>query len=125
MTQSAHADLAAAYIAFAHAAEDSAEYEANFWAFERFADLCLEQPDEAWHAILDVLSHDPNPRVIGMLAAGPMEELLVHHGAVIIDRVEERARNDRLVATLLGGVWKKGIKDDVWKRVEAVRSHVW
>lgn len=29
------------------------------------------------------------------------------------------------MAAMLGGVWKNDIDDGVWKRVEAVRSHVW
>lgn len=125
MSSEANTDLPAAYIAFARAKKDSPEYQENFWAFDKFCDLCIAQPVEAWDAILEILSRDPGPEVLRILAAGPMEELLVNHGQQIIDRVEERARNDARVARLLGGVWKSQISDAVWKRIDSVRSHVW
>src|SRR5689334_10162737 len=86
--------LATAYVSFASADEESHEYEKNFWAFDEFCDLCISQPDDAWAGILEVLSLDPGPRVLKVLAAGPMEELLVNHGQQIINQVEERAQKD-------------------------------
>lgn len=118
-------DLVTAWIALAHAQKESQEHERLFWAHGAFWNLCREEPDTAWDAILTVLARNPDARVVGNLAAGPMEDLLVHNGPAVIERVEERARSDVAVAALLGGVWKNDIDDDIWKRIEAVRSHIW
>ena len=125
MGNSTDVNLAAAYIAFANAEEASQEYEKNFWAFDRFAEICLESPDEAWHSILEILARNPGPRVLRVLAAGPMEELLVHNGVRVIDRVEDSARINPQVAVLLGGVWGRDVEPSVWRRVLAARSHAW
>jgi hypothetical protein len=54
-----------------------------------------------------------------------MEEILQNHGAKIIDRIEQAARKDPRVATLLGGVWQADIAETVRRRIEVVRSGRW
>lgn len=120
--------LVTAWIDLTRAEKNSPDYEKLFWAHGKFWDLCLESPQEAWSAVLAVLAvlaRKPDARVLTNLAAGPMEDLLVHHGPAVIEQVEERAETDAAFAALLGGVWKNDIDDDIWKRVVTARSHVW
>jgi len=56
-----------------------------------------------------------------MLAAGPLEDLLSSFGPDYIDRVETLARDDGRFKLLLGGVWRLGMTDDVWGRMQAAR----
>ena len=55
--------------------------------------------------------------VCGVLAAGPLENLLSFHGGSFIERVEEEARCDRRMAWLLGGVYQFEMTEDIWHRV--------
>ena len=54
------------------------------------------------------------------LSAGPLEDLLVYHGHEVIDRVESEARSNPKFASLLGGVWKNAMADDIWRRIQGV-----
>ena len=79
-----------------------------------------ESPDEAWDFILSTLTQDSSPKILRMLSAGPLEDLLAYHGHLIIDRAEAEARRNPLFAKLLGGVWQNIMPDDIWTRVQAV-----
>lgn len=112
--------LVSAWIAMARAEDGTPEDEENSWAGERVRDWCWENPDQAWKFILDVLAADQSDRVIGLLAAGPVEDLLANHPYKMIERVEIAAKEDPRFAYLLGGVWQNRMPDDVWQRVQAV-----
>jgi hypothetical protein len=97
----------------------------NHWAFEELYEASHKKPDLCWELILQIL-HTPHPEsVTEVLAAGPLEDLLVHFGSQVIVRVEETARRDPLFKDLLGGVWKSSISSEIWKRVEACRGESW
>jgi hypothetical protein len=125
MNDTANQDLVSAYIEFANAAEDSREYDTCFWASDELSTMCANQPREAWQTILAVLSRKPSSRVIELLAAGPLENLLVKHGPLLIDTIEQSAQRNGDIAVLLGGVWQSEIDPSVWKRVETARSRKW
>lgn len=78
-----------------------------------------------WQFILAVLARRPSERVLGMLAAGPLEDLLAYAGKFYIDRVELEARRNPAFRHLLGGVWQNRTPDELWRRVEAVRGEPW
>ncbi len=88
-------------------------------------DECLDEPEIAWLAILKILEQDLSDEQIALLAAGPMEDLLSHHGSDFIERVETEARRNSKFNDLLGGVWKLYMTEDVWRRVQKARSSVW
>ena len=83
------------------------------WAVE-------EDPEHAWSAILAALEDPRMEASLGVLAAGPLEDLLSMHGERFIDRVETTARSNPKFAWLLGGVWQHTMAEDVWSRVQAV-----
>lgn len=125
MTDVVNPNLVSTYIRFADADEDSREYDECFWASDELSIMCAGQPLVAWQTILEVLSKKPSSRVIELLAAGPLENLLVKHGLLLIDAIEESAKRNSDVALLLGGVWQSEIDSSVWKRIEKVRSRKW
>lgn len=51
-----------------------------FWAVLMFMDLVEESPELCWQAILAILARKPNEKVLGILAAGPLEDLINDHG---------------------------------------------
>ena len=91
---------------------------ATEWASEKMIDLALENPDELWDPILEILKRDPPTEVIEVLAAGPLEDYIARLGERVIDRVEAQAAADPKFRSLLGGVWRNSMSDEVWTRVQ-------
>lgn len=89
-----------------------------WWAVE---DLMLpqepEHAEDCWRVILRVLAQEPPEKVLGILAAGPLEDLIERHGALFIDRIEEEAKIDPAFRELLRGVWESG-QHEIWARVQ-------
>lgn len=85
-------------------------------------------PEQRFEAILNALANtkpDPSHPTFQVLAAGPLEDLLGAHGAVLIERVEVEARRNPAFNLLLGGVWQNEISKEVWARIQAARLKVW
>jgi hypothetical protein len=99
------------------ATKGSAESKETWYAVEMAFDLADDDPEILWRLILAILSKDQSTKVLENLSAGPMEDLLVKHGTLIITRVEQQAKADPAFASLLGGVWKNRMSDDIWDRV--------
>jgi hypothetical protein len=51
-----------------------------------------------------------------------MEHLLGKHGERYIEKVEQRAEVDPMFARMLVGVWKYMMTDEVWARVQALKT---
>jgi hypothetical protein len=77
-----------------------------WWAIERFMLVVGTDvsPEDCWKAILEVLARDPPKNVIGVLAAGALEDLIASHGAEFIERIESESRRNPAFRHLLGGV---------------------
>jgi hypothetical protein len=87
-------------------------------------ELVHDEPGIAWSAILQILECPLTDHQISLLAAGPLEDLLVLHGAKFIDRIECEALQSPRFNELLGGVWQNRISHDIWDRVQKVRNEV-
>jgi hypothetical protein len=119
-------EIVDAWIAATEAEEGSPEYEANWWAISQVIDWSLDREGEQlWQFITAAYKRDRSPRIVGALAAGPLEDLLAKQGPGFIDRVEELARKDPDFNYLLGGVWRNAMTDDIWQRVQTARHQVW
>ena len=97
-----------------------------WWAVERSM-FCAREAhgEELWLFVLAVTSKAPCDKVLGVLAAGPLEELIAYAGNDFIDRIETEARRSPAFRHVLGGVWQNSTPDDIWRRVEAVRIVSW
>ena len=105
--------------------EQKGEREDNFWACEAFDEISRTNPELCWELIVQTL-HTPHVESVeGVLAAGPLEELLARFGPEFIDRVENKAAEDAEFKLLLGGVWRNSMTEDVWARVQNCRSEPW
>jgi len=91
-------------------------------------ELPREQPDLCLAAILEVLGRidasSPN-HLLGVLAAGPLEDLLNHNGDAVIAEVDLLARRDPGFRLLLNGVWDNSIKPDILARLTKYRGNPW
>lgn len=117
--------LVDAWIALHKLPSDAQQNSHHFWAFERVCELCEESPEECWDIILGILRKDSNAKVLSNLAAGPLEDLLVAHGAMFVEKIEQQAKTDERFRNLLGGVWQNAIPDDIWRRIKAVSGPSW
>lgn len=115
-------NLLEAWLAHQHSEQGSPEYELLFWSFEQVSDLCYESPDQAWAFILAAWAADQTQAISELLSAGPLEDLLSHHGPYVIDRVESEARQNPSFAFLLGGVWQNAMSAEIWSRVQAAQN---
>ena len=124
-TSSEIRDWASAFIAFQDDSDSSRQDHPLFWATARFMNPPSEaEAENCWAAILEILARNPSDQVIGMLAAGPLEDLIHGFGPIFIDRIERQARQDRQFLELLGGVWESSTPA-VWARIEAIRGKPW
>lgn len=113
-----------AWIHFQDTWDSKGENHPLFWAAEKFFELNDRDPELCWKAILTILSRKPSTKVIGSLAAGPLEDLIQYHGPEFIDRIEEEARKNPDFRHLLGGVWESS-SPAVWARIEEARGQPW
>jgi hypothetical protein len=110
---------------------------ADAWALQYAVD---DGAPVAWEAIKLVVQHYPMSEllaepefedriefgppmneaqyVVGLLAAGPIEDLLSYHGAHFIEQVEQTACADERMQWALGGVWQLTMTDEFYARVQ-------
>jgi Family of unknown function (DUF6869) len=106
------------WILYNEAKEGSPEREEYYWAEEKITDYVEKDPELAWEYLLKILSCEISQWAVGLLAAGPLENLLSDFGPQLIDRVEKEARINPKFRLALTGVWQGGMTDDIWKRVQ-------
>lgn len=99
---------------------DAAEKEEYDWACMEPVDDAHEEPERAWNFILLALESPICVPHLGVLAAGPLEDLLSYHGEDFIERVEAEAKVNAKFAHLLGGVWQSQMTDAIWIKVQQV-----
>jgi Variant SH3 domain len=118
-------EISAAWIAYwTNGGQDNPHASDPYaWANVEVDWLEGNDPEKLWQVILDIYRRPDAAPLLGMLAAGPLENLLGLHGPAFIDRVESLAANDAQFAHALGGVWQFTMTDDIWKRVQAVSDH--
>ena len=112
-------NLVNAYIA---AYADESSYDPGDPGIQDVIDLAYDKPELCWTFIINVLYREPSQKVIGALAAGPLDDLIEDHGDQFIDRIEDEARQDPAFRHLLGGVWESGTHE-VWNRVLRARNN--
>lgn len=117
--------LVRAYVEYARTDETSQRKDELFWAFKTVSRLSEQEPEQCFDFIVAVLRYDQGDRVMELVAAGPMEDLLVHHGPDVIDRLEATAKLNPAFRDMLGGVWRNEITESVWNRVMAARGPTW
>ena len=112
--------FAARHAAFLGHAEGEAHPDA--WTYAVMDELTDSHPDLALAALRETLARCDTPEQVARLAAGPLEDLLVRHGASVIGPLADQADARMLYA--LTGVWRNDIPAMVWARIEALRRDV-
>lgn len=98
----------------------SSEADETFWAYSELDRLCSDDPTRALAIVQLIASKHPPERVVWNLAAGPLEDLLVRHGASLIDDLERLVRAGLPLAAVIPGVWTERIESKLQSRVRAL-----
>jgi hypothetical protein len=83
--------------------------------------LARKEPGLCLQFLTAMLNRTNDEEVLAVLAAGPLEDMLVYHGAEVIDAVEKLAHEDNRFRQLLFGVWRNTIDASTWRRLEELR----
>ncbi len=84
----------------------------------------MSPPEEQWTMILEAVRQALDDEDLANVAAGPIEGLLGQHGRASIIWIELEAAVNVKLARAMTGVWKHMMPDDVWARVQALKSRV-
>jgi len=99
----------------------SAEQEAPLiWAYDAAHDLVARSPYLAWKFVLSVVELSKDERVLGMLAAGPVEDLLVGYGAEILPDVLSSLPSNPALRRVLAGVWTTRMDREVARKIASI-----
>lgn len=77
------------------------------WAFDEVlqrVSLSPADPEDAWNVVLALVTM-ADEETLGYIGAGPLEDLISHFGSELVDRIEERGRQDPKFRFCLGAVW--------------------
>jgi len=95
-----------------------------WWAVEQFMGATTDvSPHDCWAAILEVLSRSPPEKIVGGLAAGPLEDLIHYHGPEFIEQIESESRRNPAFRRLLCGVWQSSTPE-IWSRIQKAQGRV-
>lgn len=92
-----------------------------YWAWEELDNMVQTRPEQAWQYILEIVNGCSNERVLSNLAAGPLENLLVFHGADFIDQLEITARKKPRFVPIVKGVWQNSMPPSIWEAVHRIQ----
>ena len=124
------------YIDYANRVSDQ-EKEESLVDFIAMLHLVEDDPSTAWETIKFLIERYEEAdyyaiaeeteahRVIGLLSAGPLEDLLSAHGPTFIDEAEQFASKDRRWAWALGGTWQCKMSEEIWRRVQQAADNTW
>jgi len=77
----------------------------NFWAHNKLRDLVATDSDNALSVIFDIATKAKSDEALGMLAVGPLEDMLHSYADSHLDRVKEYAeKNPKFARCLLMGI---------------------
>ena len=89
---------------------------------EKLAGLIHSNPDSALATIFAVMQMTDDDKLLGSLAAGPLEDFLGVHGEAYIDAVHALALEHRRLREVLDGVWQGAMPKRVWHRIEILKQ---
>ena len=90
-------------------------------------ELQREDPQLCLESIITVLGRiqGSSSKLLAVLAAGPLEDLLVENGSVVVDQVEVLARRSPEFRLLLNGAWDSRIHPEVLSKLAKYRNQRW
>jgi Family of unknown function (DUF6869) len=118
-------ELAAAWVEITSRSNPARERDDDWGTMFDFQnDLISNDPLGALDLVKAILAIEDNPNVIGLLAAGMLEDLIPAEDGPVIDAVVAEAARNPKFRYLLGGVWFYGMSPEVTERLMKARGEV-
>lgn len=118
-------DLAAAWVDITVRSDIDRQRDGNWDAlFDFQSDLIGNDPLAALELVKAILAIEDDQNVLGLLAAGMLEDLLPDENGPVIDAVVDEAGRNPRFRDLLCGVWFYGMSPEVTERLEKARGEV-
>jgi Family of unknown function (DUF6869) len=95
-------------------------YDRHSWAVDELVDLAFHQPNTLWELIVRILEIDRSEKIVEAIGTGPLEDLIVQHGAAFIDKVERLAALSPSFKTAMQHVWIEHGDTPVFKKFYAI-----
>jgi len=80
------------------------------------------EPDRALSVMFAVMQLTDDQKVLGRLAAGPLEDFLGIHGRQYLTVFHALAIEHRPLREVLDGVWQGAMPKDVWHQIETLKQ---
>lgn len=101
---------------------DAEQEDASLASKPPYCAIPLGHAQTLWRFIENVIEQRPSEWALGMLAAGPLEDLIGERGEAFIDRIEAAAERDHVFRRTLHGVCNVGANASIWARIEHARG---
>jgi hypothetical protein len=118
-------DLARAWVKIMPSSPVEKERDQDFRTlFDYQSDLVTEDPARGLTLVGEVLRIETHPRLLAILAAGLLEDLICTEKESVIAAVEAEARQDERFRWLLGGVWYSRVSPEVARRIDKAKDGI-
>jgi len=122
MTESEIADVATRWMQLQALPQDSSEAKQLMRAAIQVNMMTIQQPEECWKVVMKIFGETTDEWILTNLGAGPIESLLSRHPDMMLPMVEREAKTNKRFKDVLNNVWQNQMSDEVWQRLQAVRS---
>jgi len=85
------------------------------WAIQAMIHMPDDDPELCWELITLIHAEPISESVRAILAASPLEDLLVYHGEEFFPHVRNLALKDPLFRKMLSEIWLDGNSSPIWR----------
>jgi hypothetical protein len=98
--------LVPAYVRHSLRAVQHVEPDPDFWTFDEVNDRvgASGTPEDSWDLMTAIIRAAPD-EALGYIGAGPVEDMVRHHGSALVEWIEGEARRDPRFQFALGCIW--------------------
>ena len=113
--------LVPAYVRHSVRAVQHVDPDPDFWTFDEVNDRvgASGTPADAWDVVTAIVRAAPDES-LGYIGAGPVEDMVRHHGAALVDWIEGEARRDQRFQFALGCIWmhRRDLPAPIFERLQ-------
>lgn len=114
--------VTAAFLVERYLAFELGRAATDWWAWEALAEGARVHPEETLDLVLRAIEAAPDERTLLAVAAGPLEDLVVEHAALLVDRLEAASAASPKLRRALAGVWADIADEAVATRIEQLKA---
>jgi hypothetical protein len=104
-----------------HGLDEDWVRDRSWWAVEAMMVLQQHDPIRALEVAFQIARSTASPKVLEMLGAGPLEDLL-SEDSTLIDAVAIETMSSPNLRTALQSTWQNNMPDDVWRVVQLLAT---